>query len=205
MHNHTKESLIAFEDRVADAFRRRQIRAPVHLCGGNEEQLIDIFKDVRPGDWVFSSWRSTYHALLKGIPEEWVFNEIMAGRSMFLMNKEHRFLCSAIVGGVLPIAVGVALAIKRQPPEVVAGESPPQVWVFAGDMTATTGLFHEATQYAVGNDLPLHIVVEDNGFSTDTPTAEAWGKVLVDGRYWVDAYKYTRTRPHVGIGEHVAF
>ncbi len=47
-HGHTRESLIAFRDRVADAFRRREIRSPVHFPGGNEDQLLQVFKDVRP-------------------------------------------------------------------------------------------------------------------------------------------------------------
>ncbi len=87
---HTPQSLAAFTERVRQAFADKLIHAPVHLCGGNEVQVIEAFKDVRPGDWVFSGWRSAYHALLKGIPEEWVYGEIVAGRSMYLMSAEHR-------------------------------------------------------------------------------------------------------------------
>ncbi len=226
-HGHTKESLAAFEQRVADAFLRREIAAPIHLSGGNEEQLLRIFEEVRPADWVFSGWRSHYHALLKGIPEERVFQLIMEGRSMYLSSKEHRFLCSAIVGGVLPIAAGVAFGIKRhldmyaqlEASEaakaerlgyrvpgafVVAEEAVPRtVWVFVGDMTATTGLFHEFRRFCVGHQLPVRIVVEDNGYSTDTQTAKAWG----EGTAPVDVkrYRYERRWPHVGVGKHVEF
>lgn len=193
---HTRESLIAFTDRVAAAFEAKLIRAPVHLCGGNEDQLIDIFRDVRPGDWVFSTWRSAYHALLKGIPEEWVWNEIVAGRSMYLMSREHRFFCSSIVGGILPIALGMAAGIKE---EGAAG----RVWTFVGDMTAETGLFHEFQRFAVGHGLPVTVVVEDNGFSTNTPTERSWGikKRPLERR----EYFYRRTRPHVGTGQRVSF
>src|SRR5207244_954112 len=107
------ESLIAFEQRVADAFLAKKIRSPVHLSGGCEQQIIDALKGVRPQDYLCSNWRSHYHGLLKGIPAGWLFAEILAGRSMNLFNREYRFLCSAIVGGILPIACGLALGAQR--------------------------------------------------------------------------------------------
>ncbi len=191
-----KNDLIAFERTVAEAFLNKQISAPVHLCGGNEDQLIEIFKEVRPNDWVFSTWRSTYHALLKGVPPQWVFSEMLAGRSMLLMNAEYRLVSSAIVGGILPIACGVALGAKLR------GLSD-RIWVFVGDMTATTGLFREFEQYCAGHELPVRIVVEDNGVSTNTPTDVTWGtsKQILP----IQRYRYQRTWPHVGIGQHVAF
>lgn len=196
MTSWTVESLRAFEDRVKDAFLRKEVHAPIHLSGGNEKELIDIFKLVRPHDWVFSTWRSHYHALLKGIPEAWVYDEIVAGRSMYLMSREHKFFCSAIVGGILPIAAGVALATARN-------NLPERLWVFVGDMTATTGLFYEFNRYASLQRLPVLVVIEDNGLSTDTPTAEAWG--TGKGSYVLQHYRYDRRFPHVGVGEHVEF
>lgn len=56
----TAESMIAFEEKVATLFNDARIRAPVHLYSGNEAQMISIFRDVRPQDWVFCSWRSHY-------------------------------------------------------------------------------------------------------------------------------------------------
>ncbi len=197
-----KEQLIAFTERVKNAFLAKQIKAPVHLCGGNEDELIEIFKDVRQGDWVFSNWRSAYHALLKGIPEEWVFNEILAGRSMYLMNAEHRFLCSSIVGGILPIACGVAMAIKRK-----GGDE--KVYCFIGDMTGFTGICDEFYKYCAGHKLPVKLIVEDNGYSTNTPTLEAWGNLEdMSARELnenVHYYHYQRRWPHVGVGTHVSF
>ena len=192
----TREQLIAFEKRVAAAFAEKQIRAPIHLSGGNEDQLIEIFRNVQPGDYVFSNWRSHYHALLKGIPEEWVISEILAGRSMHLMSKEHRFISSAIVGGMLPIACGVALGIKLN------GRSE-RCHVFVGDMTARTGLFHEFKQYCQGHHLPVRIVIEDNGFSTNAPTEVVWGTATAPLR--IDRYDYTRKYPHCGLEQYVAF
>ena len=133
----TPAQLIAFEDRVAATFNAGRIRAPVHLYSGNEEQMIEVFQDVAPQDWVFCSWRSHYQCLLKGVPEDEVFAEIMAGRSISLCFPEHRVYSSAIVGGVLPIAVGTAMAIQR------SGENA-RVHCFMGEMTAETGIAHES-------------------------------------------------------------
>jgi TPP-dependent pyruvate/acetoin dehydrogenase alpha subunit len=197
-HGHTAETLIAFRDRVAEAFKEKRIRSPVHFPGGNESQLLHVFEDVRRGDWVLSNWRSMYHALLAGIPEEDVFRQILDGRSMFLASREHRFLASSIVGGLLPTAVGLGMAIKR------AG-GPEMVWCFCGDMTASIGLFHEASQYADGHELPIVFVIEDNGFSTNADTEQTWGKPLSLRTRRAVHYRYRRTMPHVGLAERVSF
>ncbi|MBT6053132.1 MAG: hypothetical protein HOG49_40545, partial [Candidatus Scalindua sp.] len=66
----TKEDLIDFENDIAACFDDAQIRAPVHLYNGNEEQMLEIFRkhDIGDDDWVFGSWRSHYQCLLKGVP-----------------------------------------------------------------------------------------------------------------------------------------
>lgn len=204
---HTKESLIAFEEKVKHAFLDKRCPGPVHLSGGNEDQLIEVFKDVKPNDWVFSTWRSHYHALLKGISEEWIFNECLAGRSMFLMNKEHRFLSSAIVGGILPIALGVAMGILRRDQEDGVPFDHDKVWVFVGDMSCRCGLFHEFLQYCDGYSLPVRIVIEDNGYSTNSRTVETWGGEWSGQpkNVQVTRYKYERIYPHVGTGQFVTF
>lgn len=186
----TTSDLIAFEREVADRYERGEIRGPVHLSGGNEDQLIEIFREVRRDDFVFSTWRSHYHALLHGIPPAKVMEQILAGRSMNLNFPEYRFFTSAIVGGILPIAVGVAYSGRK-------------VWCFVGDMTARTGSHYEAYQFACGAALPIKFVCEDNGKSTNTPTKEAWGNKhgFLPGRH----YSYERQWPHVGTGTFVRF
>ena len=178
----TPADLIEFEADIAREFDAGNIHAPVHLSGGNEQQLIDIFRDVKPTDYVCSTWRSHYHALLKGIPPAEVKRQIMAGRSMFISSVEHRFLSSAIMGGMLPIACGMAYAGER-------------VWCFVGDMCATTGQFADAMNFA--RTMNLIFVIEDNGLSTNTPTHKVWGRTFnpppsPNLRY----YKYARTYPH---------
>ena len=185
--------LIAFEAEVAQAFKEKKISGPIHLSGGNEKDIIDIFRSVKPTDWVFSTYRNHYHALLHGIPRDWLMAEILAGRSMNISSPEHRFLTSAIVGGTLPIAVGVAYTLKEG-----------HVWCFVGDMCARSGAFHEAWQYAVGFDLPITFVIENNDMSCDSPTEACWGKPGTRGSSdKMYGYSYKRTYPHSGTGDYV--
>jgi TPP-dependent pyruvate/acetoin dehydrogenase alpha subunit len=229
-------TLVAFEERVADAFNRGEIRAPIHLSRGNEEQLIRYFDaNFRPGDWVFSTWRSHLHALLAGVPEAEVFDAVMAGKSITLCFPARNFFSSAIVGGHLPLALGVAMGVKRRWNErckhgVFArnwcwqrdeyalhgsvepdNERSPKVHVFLGDMAAMTGTFHEVHRYALGHDLPISFVVEDNGLSVMTDTQEVWGplgratgeseRALIT-RYTYDLKSYF---PHSGAGHRIEF
>jgi pyruvate dehydrogenase E1 component alpha subunit len=186
-----KEELIAFEEEIKAIHLTGAIKAPVHFAGGNEDALIEIFRLVSPGDWVFSTHRSHYHALLKGIPREWLKKEILEGRSIGIYNAEYRFFSSAIVGGALPIAVGTAMGARRK-------QTPEHVWVFGGEMAAETGIFHECAKYAVRNGLPITFVVEDNTWSVNTPTRKVWGEKGEEPDIMV--YQYERVYPHQGAG-----
>lgn len=209
---HTHASLLKFRDRVAQAFRDKQIRSPVHFpSDGQAEPLVEIFKDYREGDHCFSGWRSMWHALLAGIPEDELFQMLLDGRSMYIMDKPRRVFCSSIVGGILPIALGVAWSVKLQhmrsefarAMREEPGTDRPRVWVFVGDMTARTGLYGEFFQYVIGHELPVRVVIEDNDLSTNTPTAKVWGPQWMGS--FENRYKYTRSHPHVGLSERVNF
>ncbi len=195
---YTSDRLIAFEQRVAEAFNSGEIRAPVHLSGGNEKELIEIFSEIKSNDWVCSTWRSHYHCLLKGVAEDQLMSDILAGRSISLCYPEHHVISSAIVAGCLPIAVGLAWSIKN------AGKSE-HVWAFIGDMAATTGMFHECTSFAFNLTLPITFFVEDNGKSVCTDTEEAWGGMMYPGGGNVRYYFYTLPWPHAGAGKRVQF
>lgn len=198
----TKQELIDFETRIAEQFNTGKIRAPVHLYYGNEDEIINIFKEVRQQDWVFCSWRSHYQCLLKGVPPEEVEKEILEGRSISLCFPEHKIYSSAIVGGILPIAVGTALSIKRS-------KSNAKVFCFMGDMTSETGIAHESMKYAIQHDLPIKFVIEDNGKSVCTDTREVWNdnRLIYEGfnNDTVYYYKYETKYPHAGAGVRVQF
>jgi pyruvate dehydrogenase E1 component alpha subunit len=78
----TKEQLVDFETDIANCFNNAMIKAPVHLYDGNEEQMINIFKNVEPEDWIFTTWRSHYQCLLKVVPQEQVKQYILDGKSI---------------------------------------------------------------------------------------------------------------------------
>ena len=198
----TIDELISFEEDIAQLFNAGKIRSPVHLYFGNENQITNIFSKIRPQDWVFCSWRSHYQCLLKGVPKELVRDEIIEGRSISLCFPEYRIYSSAIVGGVLPIAVGAAMSIKRR------GEDA-RVYCFLGDMTAETGIAHESIKYSRNHQLPIHFVVEDNSKSVCTDTRDAWNQPHLTFENFTDEfvsyYSYVTKYPHAGAGMRVQF
>lgn len=198
----TPQELVDFETEIAKEFNSSKIKAPVHLYDGNEEQILSVFHDYQIGedDWVFSTWRSHYQCLLKGVPKDKLRASILDGRSISLCFKEYKILCSAIVTGVLPIALGVALSLKR-------GGKKGRVFVWSGDMTSQTGIFHECRKYAEVHNLPIVFIIEDNGKSVCTDTEEVWG-CGHDYSYYdnVEFYKYGGDKyPHAGAGKRVQF
>lgn len=195
----TVEKLIAFEKEIAADFEAGLIKAPVHLAGGNERHLISIFRySVKKDDWVCCAWRSHLHCLLKGVPPDELKAAIHKGRSIALCFPEHRIISSAIVGGIAPIAMGIAWAIKRQ-----GGKE--RVWCFLGDMTARSGIVHETMTYADNHGLPISFILEDNGMSVLTDTNDAWGGREEENDLMDGGYRYKMTVPHVGIGKFVKF
>jgi TPP-dependent pyruvate/acetoin dehydrogenase alpha subunit len=194
----TSNDLIQFEEEVKSIYEDAKILAPIHLSRGNESELIEIFHYVHPEDWVFSSWRNHYHALLHGMDRTTLLNEIVEGRSMSTNCTDPKFYSSSIVGGIIPISLGAAMAEKRS-----GGKR--TVWCFIGDMTFETGAFYEAHKYATNFKLPLQFVVEDNNLSTNTPTEETWGGVKRSVPDDVIYYQYEREYPHHGTGNWVLF
>ena len=195
--NITSDDLKSFEEEVKVTYEAGGIKAPVHLAGGNEEKLIDIFQYVHEDDWVFASWRNHYHALLHGVPRDTLMDLVVRGKSMSVYSKEPKLYTSSIVGVIIPIALRTAKAQKES-------GSDRKTWCFVGDMTFESGIFYEAYKYAKNFDLPLQFVVEDNNMSTNTPTDETWGgkrDVPDDVIY----YEYEREFPHHGTGNWVLF
>ncbi len=196
--NYSKQELIDFEDDIISHWEAGEITGPIHLSNGNEEQLIEVFKKISPTDWVFSTWRSHYHALLHGVEKSKLKQKILDGKSITIVDKESKFYASAIVTSTLPIALGVAKSLKQK-------NSDEKVWVFLGDMAFESGIFYEVHKYARNYDLPLHFIVEDNGVSTNTPTGATWNNIQREIPEDVIFYKYESKYPHYGTGKWVVF
>jgi TPP-dependent pyruvate/acetoin dehydrogenase alpha subunit len=196
-----KEELIEFEEHIKQCYLNKEILAPIHLRGGCEDQIIKVFEHVKENDYVLCSWASHLQALLKGIPKDKIKQRILDGLSISLCFPEHRFFSSGIVGNLVGAAVGLGMAIKKQ------GGSE-NVWIWIGDMTAETGIVHEAMKYTKNFDLPVWWVIEDNGVSVLTDTKKSWNsnKPQFDwdhprGFY----YYYKNSYNHSGVGAKVAF
>jgi TPP-dependent pyruvate/acetoin dehydrogenase alpha subunit len=196
------DDLIAFEDEIAATFNAAHIRAPVHLYYGNEKEMLSVFETVQKEDWVMCSWRSHYQCLLKGVPPEQLKRRINEGKSIALCFPEYRIVSSAIVTGILPIAVGVALGIKRR-----GGAE--KVHCFMGEMTSETGIAHECIKYSRNHELPIRFIIEDNGKSVCTDTRETWNQLKLTYENSTDPrivyYRYESRYPHAGAGQRVQF
>ena len=209
MNEHTLRS---FETKLREDWEAGKIKVPLHLSGGNERQLLEIFKEVKKDDYVFSTHRNHYHYLLHGgdpmALQREIYqqdNALCKGRagSMCTMDLRRRFIASAIVGGICGIAVGTAWALKHR-------GSRQHAWAFIGDGAVDTGHFWEALRYSQGWKLPVTFVIEDNDRSTCTSVAERWGSEDIDLADTEEVsniryYYYEPVYPHVGSGVYVQF
>ena len=194
----TPDELKNFETETAVHYEGGQIKGPIHLSDGNEAELLKIFEKISNDDFVFSAWRNHYHALLHGIPKEYLKQEIMDGRSMGIMYDNPNFFSSSIVSGIIPVALGTALGYKQD------SQNTRHVWCFIGDMAYESGLFWEAYKMSVNHGLPLTFIIEDNGKSVTTDTKRVWNgrmKPLAGVIYYTYSSKY----PHHGTGKWVNF
>ncbi len=190
----SKQELIDFENHLADLFDDGLIPYLMHLSGGNEDALIEIFKEVKEGDYIFTTHRSHYHYLLAGGTPADLEQKVLNGKSMFVFNRALNFFSSSIVAGNVAIAVGVAWALKRK-------GSKQHVWCFVGDGAEDEGHFYEAARYVDGWQLPCTFVVEDNNRSVSSAVSTRWGQ-QTRPCWWpcVRRYNYAATWPHGGNG-----
>ena len=101
------------------------------------------------------------------MPPKVLKKEITDGKSISLCFMKYKIYSSAIVGGTLPISLGLALSLKRK-------KSKNKVFCFIGDMTAETGIAYETIKYSINKKLPIHFIIEDNSKSVCTNTRKAW-------------------------------
>jgi len=188
--------LISVEKRVAELFEQGKIRGPVHLSGGNEEELVKIFHNIDiENDWVLSTHRWHYHYLLKGGTEDNLIDHLIHKpyESMMMQDRKLKFISTGIVGGLIYTALGLGMAGEK-------------VWCFIGDAACDSGQLHSAVRYVDINDLPITYIIEDNDRSCCTNYEQRWGKGFPEVEdMCIDRYSYKPTWPHVGVGKHISF
>ncbi|WP_020660049.1 pyruvate dehydrogenase (acetyl-transferring) E1 component subunit alpha [Amycolatopsis benzoatilytica] len=160
-----------FEERCVELYSAAQIHGFMHLCIGEEAVAAGVLQAIGPDDAVVSTYREHGHALARGIPMDAVLAEMYGrangcshgrGGSMHLFDASRRFYGgNAIVGGGLPLAVGLALAdAMRHRPQVT-------VCLF-GDGAVAEGEFHECLNLAALWRLPVLFCCENNQYAMGT-------------------------------------
>ncbi len=193
MFNKTKDQLISFEKRIIDLFEEGRLPYLIHLSGGNENQLIEIFKEIHEGDFILSTHRSHYHYLLAGGTEKDLEEKILNGESMHIFDKKINFLSTSILAGGVAIAAGIALSLKME-------NSQKKVYCFLGDGAEDEGHFYEAVQYVEGWNLPCRFIIEDNDRSVVASKKDRRGNLITKWPNCVLRYEYKSTLPHAGTG-----
>ncbi len=160
-----------FEERCVRLYSAEKIRGFLHLYVGEEAVAAGLLREIGPEDAVVSTYREHGHALARGIPMAALMAEMFGrasgcsggrGGSMHLFDAGRRFFGgNAIVGGGLPLAVGLALADALRDRPVVT------VCLF-GDGAAAEGEFHECLNLAALWRLPILFACENNRFAMGT-------------------------------------
>lgn len=198
----TKKELIDFEKAVAEHWEAGDLPYLIHLSGGNEDFLIDLFnEEIKDGDWIFSTHRNHHHALLSGVPRNELLAKILAGNSMFVFDSNRHFYTSSVLAGTCAIAAGVAYTLKQS-------GSKNWVYCFVGDGAQEQGHFYEAVMFVEAHDLPCMFVIEDNDRSVDSSLEERNPtKWRFEDPSCVMRDEYTPTYPHAGNGtkKHIIF
>jgi pyruvate dehydrogenase E1 component alpha subunit len=190
-----KDGLLRFEEKICEHWESGDLPFLIHLSGGNEDFLIDFFsKNIIEGDWIFSTHRNHYHALLSGVDPSRLEHSILVGNSMFTFSKARNFFTSSVLAGTCCIAAGVAWALKLE-------NSENKVWCFLGDGAEEEGHFYEAVMMVQGHNLPCKFIIEDNDRSVDSSRAERLpNKYRIDWPDCVIRNAYSSTFPHAGNG-----
>jgi pyruvate dehydrogenase E1 component alpha subunit len=160
-----------FEERCVELYSETSIRGFLHLYIGEEAVAVGVLATLTADDNVVATYREHGHALARGIPARSIMAEMFGkvegcsggrGGSMHLFDADARFFGgNAIVGGGLPVAVGLALADRMQ--------GRPAVTVcFFGEGAVAEGEFHESLNLAAVWDLPVVFCCENNRYAMGT-------------------------------------
>ena len=160
-----------FEERSAELYGEQKIRGFLHLYIGEEANAVGVMQALTPDDAIIATYREHGHALARGLPATEVMAEMYGkasgssrgrGGSMHIFDAKRRFYGgNAIVGGGLPLAVGLALADRMQSRNCVT-------CCFFGEGAAAEGEFHESLNLAALWKLPVLFICENNGYAMGT-------------------------------------
>ena len=161
-----------FEEKSAERYALAKIAGFLHLYIGEEAVAVGAIASIRPDDYVISAYRDHGHCLARGSDPGKVMAELFGkatglckgkGGSMHLVDAQRNFMGGyAIVGGHLPLAVGLAFAVQYQKRDQV-------VLCFFGEGAVPSGQAHEAFNLAALWKLPVIFICENNRYAMGTP------------------------------------
>ncbi len=195
------------EEEVIDLYKRGLVPGLAHPYIGQEAVAAGVCAALEKSDLVVSNHRGHGHSLAKGISEEAILSELLGketGMCLGIGGSMHStglncglVFSTAIVGGGIPLSVGIALALKMS-------KKPNCVVCFFGDGASNTGAFHEGVNLAAVWKLPAVFVCENNQYAISVPVSKSTsGRVaergrgygmtssLVDGMNVLDVYAAT--------------
>lgn len=190
-HDHVRDLLRGmirirrFEGKCAELYTQEKIRGFLHLYDGEEAVAVGVMAALEPDDRVVATYREHGHALARGISMEGALAEMYGkatgcsggrGGSMHLFDAQTNFYGgNAIVGGGLPLAVGLALGDTMQ--------AQPRVTVcFFGEGAVAEGEFHEAMNLAALWSLPVLFVCENNLYAMGSALARVQAATDISAR-----------------------
>jgi len=160
-----------FEEKCAEVYTQEKIRGFLHLYIGEEALAVGVMQSLTDEDYILATYREHGHALARGIDPGKIMAEMYGrqegcsggrGGSMHLFDKSRNFFGgNAIVAGHLPLALGMALASKKQRKNNIT-------CCFFGEGAAAEGEFHEVMNLASLWQVPLLLVCENNRYAMGT-------------------------------------
>lgn len=165
-----------FEESLYRKYREGKIGGYLHRYDGQEALVAGVIPLAKHGDYVLPSYRDHAHALACGVEPRYVMAELLGkatgcaggkGGSMHLSGVEHGFLGGdGIVGGPVPISVGVGYALRYQ-------ETDNLCICYFGDGALNQGGVHEALNMAALFRVPVLFVLENNGYAMGTSVSRS--------------------------------
>ena len=181
-----------FEERAAQMYGRQKIAGFLHLYIGQEAVSTGTIEAIRDTDPIITAYRDHGLALARGMSLESGMAELFGkidgcsrgkGGSMHFFDVEHHFYGGhGIVGGQIPVGVGMAFALKYQ-------ETGGCALAFFGDGAINQGAFHEAANLAALYKLPVLLIVENNEYAMGT----AVHRSTAEPNLYKQAYGYGMT------------
>jgi pyruvate dehydrogenase E1 component alpha subunit len=174
-----------FEEKCVELYSETKIRGFLHLYIGEEAVAVGVMSPLSDDDAIVSTYREHGHALVRGISMASIMAEMYGkaagcsrgrGGSMHLFDAATRFYGgNAIVGGGLPLAIGVALADRMRGLDRVTA-------CFFGDGAVAEGEFHESLNMAALWRLPVLLCCENNLYAMGTALERAQARTDIAER-----------------------